>query len=165
MVYRCYSQKKRGFDIEARQVLADLKENLRLNGLTHVVIANRYDVEGVTAEQYKLAKLLVLSEPSCDDAFDESLPELDELCFTLAVEALPGQYDQRADSAAQCIQAVTMSDRPSVSYAKVYRFTGKISEADKLRVKSYLINPVDSREASPEKPCTLARCFPESAPP
>ncbi|MDR0819600.1 MAG: phosphoribosylformylglycinamidine synthase, partial [Oscillospiraceae bacterium] len=164
MVYRAYSIKKPGFDIEARDVLDDLRENLGLSGLERVVVANRYDIEGIDEDTYVRAKRGILSEPVCDDCCDDALPPMPGLSYALAVEALPGQFDQRADSLVQCVQALTMGNRPKAAYAKVYLFFGALSDADKAKAKTYLINPVDSREASPDKPDTLEQSFPEPAP-
>lgn len=159
MVRRCYAIKRSGFDIEAEGLLHDLRENLGLSGLEQLKIYNRYDVSGITDEQYAAARQTVFAEAPVDDVFDETVDFADpDLLF--AVEALPGQYDQRADSAAQCIQILTCEDKPACKAARVYAFTGVIAPADILRIKDWLINPVEAREASLEKPDSLADYLP-----
>ncbi|SHI13098.1 phosphoribosylformylglycinamidine synthase [Sporobacter termitidis DSM 10068] len=163
-VFRCYTEKRPGFDIEAQGLLHDLREFLGLKELLSVRIFNRYDTEGITPEIYGQARATVFSEPQVDDLFDETMPEFDGTHWILGVEALPGQFDQRADSCAQCIQILTCLDRPSVNTAKFYVFFGALRETDRDRLRAYLINPVETREASPEKPETLAREYPAPAP-
>lgn len=154
-VRRVYVEKKPGFDVEARRLHADLKENLRIDGLEAVRILNRYDIAGLSGEEYAKSCTIIFSEPPVDKLYDERYPaDADERVF--AVEYLPGQYDQRADSAAQCIQILTQKDRPEVRTAKVIVLRGSISEEAFQRIKDYIINPVDSREASLDKPATLA---------
>jgi len=155
MVYRAYSVKKPGFDVEATLLLDDLRENLGIAALEKVIIANRYDIEGIDSSTYELLKRGIISEPVCDDIYDEVLP-IDNDTFTFAVEALPGQFDQRANSCAECVQALTMAERPNVAYAKVYIFYGKIDKSNYPRIQNYLINPVDSRLAAQNKPQTLS---------
>jgi phosphoribosylformylglycinamidine synthase len=164
MVYRCFSVKKPGYDVEAQGVLKDLKENLGVRQIRALQIVNRYDVEGIELEIYEAAKRTVFSEPQCDVCFDETLPEQGEDTWVLAVEALPGQYDQRADSCAQCIQVLTCLDRPAVAYAKLYVLSGTLSSRDKDRISDYLINPVDSRAASLDNPLTLVQRFKDVLP-
>lgn len=147
-VFRCYSEKKQGFDIEATQLLSDLKEHLMVESITSVRILNRYDVEGITAEEYAQARSIVFSEPQCDNVYDETFPPPEQPAELLAIEALRGQYDQRADSCSQCIQSLTRGERPLVRTAKVYLFGGVLSEADKKKIRGYIINPVDTHEAS-----------------
>ena len=153
MVRRIYVEKKRGFDVEAQGVLADLKENLSLGTLSDVRVINRYDTDGVTDEEYEKAKVSVFYEPPVDNAWDEDISfEDDETYF--AVEYLPGQFDQRAASAEECISILTQKKRPAVRSAKVYIFKG-ITEAETEIVKKYLINPVEAREASLDKCVSL----------
>ena len=104
-VFRCYVEKKPGFDVEAGHLLGELKGTLGLSGLTGVRVIRRYDVEGVEQGAYEAARTTILSEPQVDQLWDETMPETQGAL--LAVEALPGQYDQRADSCAQCIQMLT----------------------------------------------------------
>ena len=160
MVYRIFVEKKPGMNPEAESLLADLRTFLGIGQLTGLRILNRYDVDRIDADVYERAKGVVFSEPQVDVTYDEDFPV--PLCAgaLLAVEALPGQFDQRADSAAQCIQLMAGVARPLVAYAKVYLLQGALSEADLERIKGYLINPVESREASLEKPETLAREYP-----
>ena len=164
MVFRCFATKKKGFDVEAASLLRDLKDNLGLTGLESVRIFNRYDVEGVDEEVFRRGMDSVFSEPPCDDCYAETMPAPPAGARVLISEALPGQYDQRADSCAQCLQLMTCAERPAVAYAKVYVFTGRISDEEFERVSAWLINPVDSRVASAEKPDTIIRKYP-SAPP
>lgn len=152
-VRRIYVEKKRGFDVEAQSVLEDLKENLSLGGLTDVRIINRYDVEGISDEEYQKARNLIFSEPPVDNAYDEEVAINEGKVF--AVEYLPGQFDQRAASAEECISILTEKDRPRVRSAKVYVLIGNVSDADMERVKTYVINPVEAHEASLEKPVSL----------
>ena len=160
-VFRCYVEKKPGFDVEAGHLLGELKGTLGLSGLTGVRIIRRYDVEGVEQGAYEAARTTILSEPQVDQLWDETMPETQGAL--LAVEALPGQYDQRADSCAQCIQMLTGGERPTVRAATVYVLAGDLSEADLARAKGYLINPVESREAALDKPETLIQQYPEPA--
>ncbi len=164
MVFRCYATKKSGFDVEAGSLLRDLTENLGLTGLESVRIFNRYDAEGIDADVFARAMLSVFSEPPCDYCYEEELPELPANCRILISEALPGQYDQRADSCAQCLQLMTCGERPAVAYAKVFVFVGSMTDEEFSRVTSWLINPVDSRAASAEKPDTIIRKYPSAAP-
>ena len=153
-VRRVFVEKRQGFNVEAQALLADLQENLGLTSLTEVRIFQRYDLSGLNDQEFAGARDSVLSEPNCDDVYEENLPSLDGIFF--AVEYLPGQYDQRADSAAQCIQLLTQGERPLVRSARVYVLTGKsLNDQELARVKSHLINPVESREASMAKPDSL----------
>ena len=164
MVFRCFAEKKEGFDTGARGVLSEARDFLGLSELTGVRLFCRYDIEGITAEQYAAVRTTVLSEPAVDTLYDELLPETNP-AYRLAVEALPGQYDQRADSCAQCIQMITQETRPTVKTAVVYDFFGTLSEADKTALRGHLINPVETREASADKPATLAETFAKPEPP
>lgn len=147
--------KRPGFDVEATGLAADLKKNLGIKGLESVRIFNRYDLSGLNDEEFALAQTHVLSEPPVDDCF-VGLVDFSDYDVVFAVEALPGQYDQRADSAAQCIQLMTCGERPLVKTAHVYALTGSLSETDVETIKRWLINPVESREASLDLPQTLA---------
>ena len=115
-VYRCYTEKRPGFQVEADRLLGDFKEQLGIAGLTALRLFNRYDAQGISREVYESARETVFSEPMVDRCYDEELPELGE-CTLLAVESLPGQFDQRADSCAQCIGILTCGERPLVSAA------------------------------------------------
>ena len=161
-VYRCFVGKKPGYDVEAGHLLAELKGTLGLKGLTGVRVLRRYDVEGVDQGTYEAARTTVLSEPQVDAITDEVF-ELPQGYQALAVEALPGQYDQRADSCAQCIQMLTGGERPTVRSATLYLLAGELSKADLDKARGYLINPVESREADLNKPDTLMQQYPEPA--
>ena len=152
-VRRIYVEKKPGFDVEAKGVLEDLRENLSMTKLTDVRIINRYDVEGITDEEYQSARGLIFSEPPVDNAYDEEIEIKEGKVF--AVEYLPGQFDQRAASAEECISILTQKERPKVLYAKLYVLVGQVSDDELDKVKKYLINPVESREASLDKPESL----------
>ena len=154
MVRRIYVQKKPGFDVEAKGILEDLKENLQMKGLEQVVILNRYDVSGVDEESYNKAKTTVFSEPQVDNYFDETYT-FDQNDKVFAVEYLPGQFDQRANSLEECLQIISGGERPTCKSAKVYILKGNLSEEEVKTIKNYLINSVDAREASLEKPETL----------
>lgn len=154
MVRRIYVQKKPGFDVEAKGIQEDLKENLQIKGLEQVVILNRYDVSGVDEESYNKAKTTVFSEPQVDDYFDETYT-FDQNDKVFAVEYLPGQFDQRANSLEECLQIISGGERPTCKSAKVYILKGNLSDEELKTIKNYLINSVDAREASLEKPETL----------
>ena len=144
-VRRIYVEKKTDLTLRQR-VLADLKENLSLKGLKDVRIINRYDVSGVSDEEYQKARNLIFSEPPVDNAYDEEIEISEGKVF--AVEFLPGQFDQRAASAEECISILTEKERPTVRSAKVYVLIGDISDEETEAVKNYVINPVEAREAS-----------------
>lgn len=152
MVYRIYVEKKAELAAEARALQNDLTSLFGIEGLTKVRVLNRYDVEGIGEALFATSIGTVFSEPQLDVVYTE-LPEGADALF--AVEYLPGQFDQRADSAAQCIQILSQGERPVVRTAKVYLLYGSLS-ADALQaVQKYVINPVESRLASLEKPETL----------
>ena len=152
MVYRIFVEKRPGLSPEANHLLGDLKNFLGVQNLESIRILNRYDVEHIDPQVYAAAKGTVFSEPQVDDIYDETFPEPRDIHSILAVEALPGQFDQRADSCAQCIQLMAGVDRPLVNHAKVYVLNGKLSQEELEQIRGYLINPVESREASMEKP-------------
>ena len=154
MVRRVYVKKRRGFDVEAKGIFSDLKENLQINGLTDVILLNRYDVDGIDDETYEKAKKTVFSEPQVDVCFDETY-EFDKEDKVFATEYLPGQFDQRANSLEECLQIISGSKRPIAKSAKVYILKGNVQAEEVEKIKKYLINSVDSREASLEKPDTL----------
>ena len=153
MVYRVFIEKKEGLRNEAKGLLAEAKNLLGLTALEDIRLLNRYDAENITEELFDYAVKTVFSEPQLDTASASiDLPG----AYVFAVEALPGQFDQRADSAAQCIQIISQGDRPLIRTAKVYALYGKLTEADIAAFKHHVINAVESREASLEKPETLA---------
>ena len=157
MVRRVYVEKRPALRLEAQGLLTELRTILGVTALTGLRLVNRYDVEGLSEEVFRRAASIVFSEPQTDLLYEEACPLPEGPHAVLAVEALPGQFDQRADSAAQCIQLMAGVERPLVSCAKVYLLEGALSPADLEKIKSYVINPVESREASPEKPETLVR--------
>ena len=153
MVYRVFVEKKPSLDGEARSLKNDLVSLLGIGALEDVRIINRYDAENISEELFDAAIRTVFSEPQVDNAYSEIFME-DARVF--AVEYLPGQFDQRADSAAQCIQIISRGERPTVRSAKVYALYGDLTDGDVEKVKKYVINPVEAREASLEMPGTLA---------
>ena len=153
-VKRIFVEKRKGFDVEAVNLLADLKQNLGIKNAEAVRIINRYDISGLDGESFEKAKNTILSETNADTVYDEKISIGDEF-KVFAMEYLPGQYDQRADSAAQCVQLLTQGERPQVVTAKVIAVSGNISDTDFEKIKDYLINPVESRLASFEKPESL----------
>ena len=144
MVRRIYVEKKPTLRLEAAGLLNELRSLLGISNLTDLRLINRYDVEGLEEDVFERAVQTVFSEPQVDDTMTEC-PTGDFQIF--AVEALPGQFDQRADSASQCIQLMTQGDRPIVRTAKVYLLSGDLSAEDIEKIKKYVINPVESREA------------------
>ena len=153
-VKRIYVEKRQGFDIPAQALFADLVESFSLDKLKRVRIINRYDIEGISDEEYAKARNIVFSEPPVDLVYDEELPQMNNTRI-FAVEYLPGQYDQTADSAAQCVQLLTQKERPVISTARVIALVGDITDEEFVKIKSYCINAIESREASLEKPQTL----------
>jgi len=153
-VKRVYVEKKQGFNIEAHGLFADLRDNLSISGLQGVRTINRYDISGITDEEFEKSRYIIFAELPVDILDEETLliPTGDRV-FTM--EYLPGQYDQRADSAAQCIQMLTQKERPLVASAKVVILEGNISDQNFNRIKKYCINPVESRETSLSKPQSL----------
>jgi len=152
MVYRIYVEKKPAFTHEASGLLDNIKSFLGITTAEKVRVINRYDVENIEKELFESCKNTVFSEPQLDNTYDSI--EEDE-AFTFAVEFLPGQFDQRADSSAQCIQLISQQERPLVRTAKVYKIYGNLSDSDKESIKKYVINPVESREASLDTVKTL----------
>ena len=161
MVYRIFSEKRPGLSPEADSLLSDLRGFLGIESLAGIRILNRYDVENIDPQVYEKAKGTVFSEPQVDVTWDETFPETREAHSLLAVEALPGQFDQRSDSCAQCIQLMAGVERPLVAYAKVYILQGCLSQEQLDKIKHYLINPVESRETGMDKPDTLVRSHPQ----
>ena len=153
MVYRIYVEKKPGFDGEARQLQNELTTLLGIRSLTGLRLLNRYDVEGISEELFRQCAGTVFSEPPVDDTYD-ALPAHNGAAF--AVEYLPGQFDQRADSAAECIQLISQGERPLVRSARVYLLDGALTGEELDEIKKYVINPVEAREASLD-PATLYR--------
>ncbi len=151
MVYRVYVEKKKGQTHEADSLLREIKEFLQIKGLSILRVLNRYDVEKIEQNLFDYAVKTVFSEPQVDNVSYE----VPAGSVVFAVEPLPGQFDQRADSAAQCIQILSQGERPLVRTAKVYVLEGNLSDKDVAAIRKYVINPVESREASLAVPATL----------
>ena len=156
MVYRIYVEKKPGFDGEARQLHNELTTLLGIRSLTGLRLLNRYDVEGISEELFRQCAGTVFSEPPVDDVYGE-LPAHTGAAF--AVEYLPGQFDQRADSAAECIQLISQGERPLVRSARVYLLDGELTAGELEEIKKYVINPVEAREASLDTRETLQMTY------
>ena len=152
MVYRVYVEKKEKLAYEAKSLKSELVNLLNIKGIEKLRIVNRYDAENIDSDLFEYCKTTVFSEPQLDNVYDE----LDiSGAKAFAVEFLPGQFDQRANSASECIQLISMGERPDVKSAKVYIISGDVSDSDIEEIKKYVINPVEAREASFEKPETL----------
>ena len=162
MVSRIYVEKKPGFDVEAQQLKAELAEILGIKSLSRVRIINRYDVEGISEELFNSCVSTVFGEPQVDVTYAE-LPDCGANAV-FAVEFLPGQFDQRADSASECVQLISQGERPDVRSAKVYVLEGALSDAEVETIKHYVVNPVEARIASLDMPKTLKVATPEPAP-
>ncbi len=159
MVSRVYVEKKPGFDVEAQQLAHELRTILGVEALAGLRLVNRYDVEGISDELFEACVPTVFSEPQSDVATFE-LPQADGAAV-FAVEYLPGQFDQRAGSASECIQLISQGERPEVRSAKVYLLEGDLSEDDVKAIKHYVINPIEAREASLETRETLKAEYPQ----
>lgn len=153
-VIRIFVEKKPGFDIEAGHIMADLRENLGMTAIEDLRYLNRYDISGLSQEEFQQARGTILSEPNVDQVYDEEF-SAPEGYRVFAMEYLPGQYDQRADSAAQCVQLLTQGERPQVLTARVVAVKGNITDEQFEKIQSYLVNPVESRIASLDKPESL----------
>lgn len=153
-IKRLFVEKKKGFDIEAQALKDDLVQNLGLTGLENVRVINRYDIDGITDEELQVVLPVVYAEPQVDNVTFENIdiPASDKY---FASEYLPGQFDQRADSAAQCTQIMTEGEKPVVRTAKIVILSGDISDEELEAAKNYSINPVEARPASMDKPLTL----------
>ena len=154
MVYRIFVEKKIGLRHEADHLKEDIVSFLQISGLKDLRLINRYDVENLTEELFNVSVSAVFSEPQLDETattFNDA-----SAAAVFAVEYLPGQFDQRADAAAQCIQIISKGDRPTVRTAKVYALYGDLTAEEIEKIKKYVINPVEAREAALEKPETLA---------
>lgn len=153
LVYRVYVEKRSSEALEANALCSDIRNFLEIKGLESLRIVNRYDVENIGTELFESCKRTVFSEPQLD-IISDVLSDTDG-CSVFAVEFLPGQFDQRADSAAQCIQIVSQGERPALKTAKTYILSGKLTDAEFEAIKSYVINPVESRLASLDTFSTL----------
>ena len=153
-VIRIFVEKRDGFNVVAKQTLWDIRHNLGLRSVEDLRYIVRYDIEGLTKDEYDKAKGIVLSEPNADVIYEETLP-VEDGWRVFAMEYLPGQYDQRGDSAEQCVQLLTQGERCKVLTARVICLKGNITDEEQKKVEEYLINPVESRLASLDKPQTL----------
>ncbi len=154
VIRRIFVEKKPGFQIEAAGIYSDLKENLGIKGLQAVRVLHRYDVAGLTELEFISAVQTIFSEPPVDIVYFENV-DCKDTDYVFAIEYLPGQYDQRADWAAQSVQILTQQEPPAVNTAKVFILSGQISEQELLRIKGYCINPVEARESTLAKPESL----------
>ena len=157
MVYRVFVEKKEAYAQEAAALCKELTEFLGVRSLERLRILNRYDAEEISPERFRAAIPTVFSEPQVDEV-RETL-DLSDADAVFAVEYLPGQFDQRADSAAQCVQLMFQSERPLIRSAKVYALYGSLSAEDVARIKRYVINPVEAREAVMDLPETLRTAY------
>ncbi len=157
-VFRVYVEKRKGFDVEVKRMKKELEEFLHIENVESIRILNRYDMEHVSEEAYKKALNTIFSEPQSDVLFEEDLEGYGD--FTFAVSFLRGQYDQRADSCVQCIRTIDSTLNPVVKTAKVYIINGKLTEAEKEKIKKSVINPVESEEVSLEKVESLDMTYP-----
>ena len=153
-VIRLFVEKREGMDVVAKQTMWDLRHNLGVRDITELRFFNRYDIEGLSQSEFDSAKNIILSEPNQDVIFEETLP-LDGDYRVFAMEYLPGQYDQRADSAEQCVQLLTQGERCKILTARVVALKGGFSDEEFEKIKTYMINPVESRIASLSKPDSL----------
>jgi len=154
MVRRVYVEKKKDYAVEAQGLLSDLKQNLKMETLADLRLFNRFDIENLDDETYNASLQGVFAEAGVDLVYEEKLP-VSEDWVLIGIEYLPGQYDQRGDSAAQCIRLLNPQSQAAIGCGKVVAMKGALTAREVERIKEYLINPVDSREASPEKPATL----------
>ena len=162
MVSRVYVEKKPGFDVEAKALANELRSILQIDALSDLRLINRYDVEGIDQDLFEACVPTVFSEPQSDNASTEMPDAQGGVVF--AVEFLPGQFDQRADSASECIQLISQGDRPEVRSAKIYILEGDLSDEDVQAIKHYVINPIEAREASLDPVATLKMDYPEPEP-
>ena len=153
-VIRLFVEKRQGMNVVAKETMWDLRHNLGVKAIEDLRFVNRYDVEGLSKEDFDRAKNIILSEPNQDIIYEETLP-VEDGWKVFAMEYLPGQYDQRADSAEQCVQLLTQGEKCKILTAKVIAVKGDITEEEFVKIQNYLINPVESRLASLEKPSSL----------
>ena len=163
MVYRIYVEKKKELANEAKAFLSEIRLLPGTDGITNARIFNRYDAEGLSEDLFREAVRTVFSEPQLDQTSADLPTDADA---TFAVEYLPGQFDQRADSAAQCIQILSCGERPTIRTAKIYLLYGKVDAKTLAAIKKYVVNPVEAREASFDLPetLTMATSQPETVP-
>ena len=161
-VKRIYVEKKAPYAVRAKELKEEVRQYLGITALRDVRVLIRYDVENLSDAIYKQALMTVFSEPPVDNCYEESFT-MDPDAFCFSVEYLPGQFDQRADSAEQCVKLLNEKEDPVIRSATTYVFEGEINEEDRRRIKEYCINPVDSRETNEKKPETLVQKFDEPA--
>ncbi len=161
-VKRIYVEKKPEFAVAAQELLDEIHSYLNIQSVTAARVLIRYDIENITDATYENAKQIVFSEPPVDDLYEEKFPQAEDE-VTFSVEYLPGQFDQRADSAEQCVKLLNETEEPIIRSATTYVLKGQISEADLAEIKTFCINPVDSRETDDVKPETLVQNFEEPA--
>ncbi len=157
-VRRVYVEKKEPFAVRAKELKEEIRDYLGLNTLNEVRVFVRYDIENISEETYKKALGTVFSEPPIDMVYEENLPA-EEGDYVFSVEYLPGQFDQRADSAEQCVKLLNETEEPIIRSATTYILKGSITDEEFAGIKSYCINPVDSRETDETKPETLVAQF------
>lgn len=155
-----FVEKKPQFRVENQKMLKDFKLSLNIGNIEDIRILNRYNISGITDEEYKLSKYTIFSEKTVDDLYEEEFP-YDSGDKIFGVEYLPGQYDQRADSAAQCIQILTQREGVIVKYSKIFVIKGNITKEEFKKIKEYCINKVDSREAQLKNPDSIVDIYPE----
>ena len=161
-VKRIYVEKKPDYAVAAKELLENIHDYLGISGVSSARVLIRYDIENISDETYENAKGTIFSEPPVDMLYEEMLPVNDgERAFS--VEALPGQFDQRADSAQQCVKLLSEDEEPVIKSATTYLIGGELSDDEFARIKSFCINPVDSRENNDPKPETLVTVFDEPA--
>jgi phosphoribosylformylglycinamidine synthase len=162
-VRRIFTEKRPEFSVESHEILRDLRQHLKITSLTKVRLMNRYDISGLTDEEYRQAVPIVFYDPVIDQVYYEDV-DLSEASYVFAIESLPGQYNQRADSASQCVQILTRNTKPDCQVAQVIALYGPVHASDCMRVTEYLINPVESRLAQHEKPISLKQSLAHPSP-
>ena len=158
LVYRIFVEKKSIFNIESKETLRSFQENLNINSLEKVRVLNRYDISNLSEKDFNESIFKVFAEKNQDNVYFE---KIDANGVVFGVEYLPGQFDQRSDSASQCLQIITGKEKPLVKHAKIIVLQGNLLDEEIKKIKEYYINPVDSREASLLKPLSLEIAYPE----
>ncbi len=157
-VRRVYVEKKPDFAVKANELREEIESYLGIDTVTDVRVLIRYDMENLSDETYRTALATIFSEPPVDEVYEETFPR-NEGDVVFAVEYLPGQFDQRADSAEQCVKLLKEDEEPVIKSATTYVISGTLTEAEAAAIKSFCINPVDSRETDETKPETLVDCI------
>ena len=161
-VRRVYVEKKSGFAVQAEELRHEIQSYLGIGGVTGVRVLIRYDVEALSDATFEKACQGIFAEPPVDRLYLEEFPR-EATDWVFSVEYLPGQFDQRADSAVQCVQFIREDEAPVIRTATTYVIQGEISEEEFAAIRSHCINPVDSREAGEEKPDTLVKTLRRNA--